>query len=125
VLTAQVAFSVTVLFLSGLLLLSFRKLIAVDLGFVRDNVVLFDLASRDPETHRQSSGTELLDRIRHLPYVEAASISQQRPMGGDMVWIMTPVIRLPGRANEVVRPHEVPVSEGFFSAMHIRWIAGA
>ena len=23
-------------------------------------------------------------------------------MGGDMVWIMTPIIRLPGRANETV-----------------------
>ena len=49
ILAAQVGFSVAVLFLSGLLLLSFRKLIAVDLGFARDNVVLFDLAPRDPE----------------------------------------------------------------------------
>jgi hypothetical protein len=45
-------------------------------------------------------------------------------MGGAMAWIMTPIIRLPGRANETLRPVEVPVSEGFFSAMQIRWIAG-
>ena len=123
-LAAQVGFSVAVLFLSGLLLLSFRKLIAVDLGFARHNVVLFDLAPRDPESHRASSGAALLAHLRHLPGVQAASLSQQRPMGGAMVWIMTPIIRLPGRANETVRPVEVPVSAGFFSAMRIRWIAG-
>jgi predicted permease len=123
-LAAQVGFSVAVLFLSGLLLLSFGKLIAVDLGFARDNVVLFDLAPRNPESHRTDSGAKLLEYVRHLPAVEAASLAQQRPMGGAMVWIMTPIIRFSGRANETVRPIEVPVSEGFFRAMRIRWIAG-
>ncbi|MDQ2839865.1 MAG: FtsX-like permease family protein [Acidobacteriota bacterium] len=123
-LAAQIGFSVTVLFLSGLLLLSFRKLIAVDLGFIPDNVALFDTAPRDPESHRQHSGAKLLDQIRRLPFVQAASISQQRPMGGDLVWISLPIIRLPGRANETVRPSEVPISQGFFSAMRIPHIAG-
>src|SRR5579862_4055765 len=123
-LAAQVAFSVAVLFLSGLLLLSFRKLIAVDLGFARDNVVLFDLAPRDTHTDRRASGTELLAHLRRLPAVRAASLSQQRPMGGNMSWIMTPVIHLPGRPNEMVQPVEVSVSEGFFGAMQVRWIAG-
>jgi putative ABC transport system permease protein len=123
-LVTQVGFSVAVLFLSGLLLLSFSKLIAVDLGFARDNVVLYDLAPRDPESHHPDSGAKLLEYIRHLPAVQAASLSQQRPMGGDMVWIMTPIIRLPGRANETIQPVEVPVSQEFFSAMRIRWIAG-
>ena len=123
-LAAQVGFSVAVLFLSGLLLLSFRKLTAVDLGFARDNVILFDLAPRNPEGHRPGSGAELLAYLRRLPAVQSASLSQQRPMGGALVWIMTPVIRLPGRTNETVRPVEAPVSEGFFSAMQIRWIAG-
>ncbi len=123
-LAAQIGFSVAVLFLSGLLLLSFRKLITVDLGFARDNVVLFDLVPRNRQTHRRDSGVELLEHLRQLPGVQAASISQQRPMGGDLVWIMTPVVRLPGRANETVRPREVPVSAGFFGAMQIRWVAG-
>jgi len=124
ILAAQVGFSVAVLFLSGLLLLSFRKLLSVDLGFVSNNVVLFDLAPRDPDSHHPDSGVKLIDHIRTLPFVQSASISQQRPMGGDFVWISTPIIRLPGRANETVRPTEVPVSQGFFSAMKIRWLAG-
>jgi predicted permease len=124
VLAAQVGFSVAVLFLSGLLLLSFRKLIGVDLGFASHNVVLFDLAPRNPETHRPDSGAELLAYLRHLPAVQSASLSQQRPMGGHMVWIMTPIIRFPGRASETIQPVEVPVSAGFFSAMRIRWMEG-
>ncbi len=123
-LAAQIGFSVTVVFLSGLLLVSFRKLIAIDLGFARRNVVLFDLAPRDAASHRQNAGGGLLAHLRRLPGVVDASISAQRPMGGDMVWIMTPIVRFPGRANETVRPTEVPVSEGFFRAMQIRWIAG-
>ena len=81
-LAVQVGFSVTVLFLSGLLLLSFRKLIAVDLGFVPDNVILFDLAPPDAQLHRQDSGAKLLDHVRDLPFVQAASLSQQRPIYG-------------------------------------------
>jgi predicted permease len=123
-LAAQIGFSVSVVFLSGLLLLSFRKLITVDLGFSPRNVVLFDLAARDPAGQRPNSGAQLLETIRQLPAVESASLSQQRPMGGDMVWIMEPVIHFPGRAKETVRPVEVPVSAGFCSALGIRWIAG-
>jgi putative ABC transport system permease protein len=124
ILSAQIGFSAAVVFLSGLLLLSFRKLIAVDLGFARKNVVLFDLAPRDPMNPPRAPGSELLEKLRQLPAIQAASLTQQRPMGGDMVWIMTPIVRFPGRANETVRPTEVPVSDGFFEAMKIRWIAG-
>lgn len=123
-LSAEIGFSVAVLFISGLLLLSFRKLIAVELGFTSENVALFDLVPRQPEDHRRSSGAELPEHLRRLPGVQAVSISQQRPMGGDMAWVMTPVIRLPGQPNQTVRPREVPVSAGFFQAMQIRWIAG-
>ncbi|HLJ48164.1 MAG TPA: ABC transporter permease [Bryobacteraceae bacterium] len=123
-LVAQIGFSVAVLFLSGLLLISFRKLTSVDLGFVSQNVVLFDLAPRDPQAHRRNSGAQLLEHIRQVPGVESASLTQQRPIGGDMVWIMSPIIRWPGRATETVRPREVPVSAGFFEAMRIRRIAG-
>jgi hypothetical protein len=102
-LSAEIGFSVAVLFISGLLLLSFRKLIAVDLGFTSENVALFDLVPRQPEDHRRSSGAELLEHLRRLPGVQAVSLSQQRPMGGDMAWVMTPVIRLPA-SRQAVRP---------------------
>ena len=71
-----------------------------------------------------TQGSDVLEFARQLPGVQTASISLQRPMGGDMVWIETPIIRLPGRLNEAVRPREVPVSDGFFETMQIRWIGG-
>lgn len=123
-LAVQVGFSVALLFLSGLLLLSFRRLIGVDLGFTKENVVLFDLEPRDRENHQRASPTELLDQLRRLPAVVSASATQQRPMGGDTAWIMTPVVRMPGKAVETVRPTDVQVSEGFFRTLKFRWIAG-
>jgi len=123
-LTAQIGFSVAVLFLSGLLLLSFRKLISVDLGFTRNGVVLFDLGRRDPFDRHPVPGSKLLEQIRALPGVRAASLTAQRPMGGDLVWTLLNIIRFPGRAEETTRPLEIPVSDGFFNAMRIRWIAG-
>src|SRR5262249_39212710 len=103
-LAAQIGFSVAVLFLSGLLLLSFRRLISVDPGFTSANVVLFDLAPRggDRVDRQPSPVAKLLEHMRGLPAVRAASLSAQRPMGGDMVWIMTPVIHFAGRAEEIV-----------------------
>ena len=120
-LATQVAFCVAMLFLSGLLLLSFRKLIAVDLGFRRENVALYDLAERAPG----ASSAGLLDTVRRMPGVQAASLSRQRPMAGDMGWIMQPFVRIvQGGALETVRPREVAVSAGFFATLGIRWMAG-
>lgn len=124
ILAAQIAFSVAVLFVSGLLLLSFVRLITVKLGFSPDHVILFDLAPRGDMQPRPGTAAELLQRVRSFPGVQAASLSGQRPMGGDMVWIGTPIIRFPGRVSELIRPTDVPVSGGFFEAMKIPFIAG-
>ena len=124
-LTTQIAFSVALLFLSGLLVISFRKISTFDLGFVKDNIVLFDLQRRDsPDLPLADSGESLLSHLRSAPGVQAASISVQRPMGGDMAWIMQPIVRFRGNENETVRPREVSVSRGFFSAMGVHWISG-
>ncbi|MBV8845346.1 MAG: ABC transporter permease [Bryobacterales bacterium] len=123
-LATEVGFSVAVLFLSGLLLISFRRLTTVDLGFDPGNVALFEIAPSEPVSPAPKSDSDLLAYIRALPGVQSASISQQRPMGGDIVFIQMPVIRLPGRPAETIRPREVPIATGFFKTMRIRWIAG-
>jgi predicted permease len=123
-LAAQVGFCVAVLFLSGLLLLSFGRLISLDPGFRQDNVALLDLQPRARDGYRKNPGSEMLETVRHLPGVAEAALSQQRPMGGDFVWILKPFVRMRGGAVETVRPTEVPVSAGFFQALGVRWIAG-
>jgi predicted permease len=123
-LAAQVGFCVAVLFLSGLLLLSFRRLISLDLGFRNDNVALLDLQPRARDGYRRNPGTDMIETVRHLPGVASAALSQQRPMGGDFVWILRPFVRMRGGAVETVRPVEVPVSAGFFQTLGVPWIAG-
>jgi predicted lysophospholipase L1 biosynthesis ABC-type transport system permease subunit len=70
---AQVAFSVTVLFTGGLLLLSFQKLSTLDLGFFRSGIVFFDLDRLGERG--QPVALQLLDRVRQFPEVQAAAYS--------------------------------------------------
>jgi putative ABC transport system permease protein len=121
----QVAFSFMVLFFSGLLLISFDKLVHVDLGFAKDHVALFTIGTQgaNPGGQRELQ-TRLLDRIGRVNGVRSASLSQQGPIGGAFAFIMTPFIRFPGRQTETLYPTLIPVSPGFFSTMQIRLLAG-
>jgi putative ABC transport system permease protein len=74
---AQIAFSLMVLFVAGLLLRSFDRLLAVDLGFTPDRLVLLSVETRDrldPEQARLIN-RQLLDRVQSIPGVESASLS--------------------------------------------------
>jgi predicted permease len=124
-LAAQVGFSFMVLFVGGLLLLSFQKLISVDLGFSKDGLVLFDLRTRGLTGEKaRIASLQLLDHVRQLPNVEAAGLSAQGLIGGNFAWVMTPAIRFPGHEPEAVKPAYLAVSPGFFQAMQIRLLDG-
>ena len=74
---AQIAFSLMILFVAALLMRSFDRLMAVDLGFNPEHVTLLTVETRDrlaPEQAREV-GRQLLDRIESLPAVESASLS--------------------------------------------------
>lgn len=120
VLATQVAFSFMVLFVAGLLLLSFHRLTSLDLGFSQKNVLLFNLDSR-ARGHAKERALQaaLLDRLHHLPEVEAASTSGIALMGGATSPTMSAPIRVAGRIAERNRPLFFSVSPGFFSAMQI------
>jgi putative ABC transport system permease protein len=121
-LASQVGFSFTVLFVSGLLLLSFRKLTSVELGFSKDGVLLADIEGKIPDGEKaRLSRVQLLDYIRGLPGVHAASISDSGLIDARMA---THSIRFPGREPESVKPKYLAVSPGFFDTMHIRLLAG-
>ena len=125
-LTAQVGFSFVVLFVAGLLLLSFQRLTSVDLGFSKSGIVLINVASKGP---RQSENARiamlaLLDRVRQVPGVQAAGMSATALGGGATSWVMTPFIRIPGHETEKIRPYYLEVSPGFFATMQIRMFDG-
>jgi predicted permease len=120
----QVALSVVLLFGAGLFVRTFRNLSGQDLGFQRDNLLLFEI---DPERsgYKAARGialrNQVLETIQALPGVRSASFSQYVLLSG---WRTTSpsttdggVPPAPGRPNEVywnrVGPH-------FFETMGIR-----
>lgn len=125
-LAAQVGFSFAVLFVAGLLLLSFARLSSVDLGFSKNGILLINVASSAPrqaETARTAM-LDLLDHLRQVNGVQAASMSASALGGGATSFVMMPFIRMPGRQTEKIRPYYLEVSPGFFDTMQIHMFAG-
>src|SRR5206468_13091914 len=73
----QIGFSLMILFVAGLLLRSFDRLLAVDLGFIPEGVTLLSVEARDrlEPARAREVGRRLLARVQELPGVESASIS--------------------------------------------------
>jgi putative ABC transport system permease protein len=119
----QVSFSLAILFVAGLFLLSFGRLANTDVGFDRDGVLLVRVESRDrldPELARMA-GLQLLERVRSVSGVSNASLSAW-PLFSQGGWISR--VRVAGHESDTFSPPHVPVSPGFFDAMHIRLIDG-
>ena len=66
-----------ILFVAGLLLRSFDRLLAVDLGFRPERLALLSVEARDRFEPAQARevGRQLLERVQSLPGVESASVS--------------------------------------------------
>jgi predicted permease len=115
---AQAAFSVTVLFTGGLLLLSFHRLSTLDLGFFRSGIVFFDLDGLGELG--QPAASQILNRVRQFPEVQAAAYSAWALLN-DNRWISK--IEVPGRADSG-QTHQLGVSPGFFDTVGIRLLDG-
>jgi putative ABC transport system permease protein len=118
---AQIAFSLMILFVAGLLLRSFDRLLAVDLGFKPERLALLSVESRErlePAKAREV-GRLLLERIGSMPGVESASMSGWALFRG---WSNTHNVDLPngGRAQSF----RLAVSPQFFRTMGTRLLDG-
>ena len=120
---AQVAFSVAVLFVAGLLLTSFDRLTKVDTGFSRRGIALLTMESEELRdvARAQPLARALLDQVRALPGVEAASLSAWPLFRG---WFWTTGIRLAGRPVDSREAYGLAVSSEFLKTMGIRLIDG-
>ena len=77
IVAAQVGLSLMILFVATLLVRSFDRLLAVDLGFNPAHVVLLTVETRDrlePANAREIAH-QLLNRVRLLPGIDSASLS--------------------------------------------------
>jgi len=122
---SEVAFALVLTIGAGLMLRSFARVRAVNPGFDADNLVTFNVnlpASAYPEVERiKSTEQQIVERLRQLPGVTAASAASGLPMQGDWLIVFTPdgppQSQLPVAANALVLP-------GFFEAMRIPLRAG-
>lgn len=126
---AQVAFAFMLVAGAGLLLASFRAVLAVDPGFEPEGVLTATVRlpeARYPEDKDLLGYTDrALERLAALPAVDAAGATNIIPFGGDYsdgVILAEGVEIAPGEA--LVAPSQTVVSPGYFDAMGIELLAG-
>ena len=125
----QVAFTFVLVVGAGLLLASFRRVAAVDPGFVSDRVltasVMLPRNRYDDDAKRRTFTDEALRRVRALPGVSAAGATDTIPFGGynsDSVIIAEGYQMKPGES--IISPSQVTVSPGYFEATGVRLAKG-
>ena len=125
----QVAFTFVLVVGAGLLLASFRRVAAVDPGFVSDRVltasVMLPRNRYDDDAKRRAFTDEALRRVRALPGVVTAGATDTIPFGGsnsDSVIIAEGYQMKPGES--VISPSQVTVSPGYFEATGVRLARG-
>ena len=120
----QTSLAVVLLVAAGLLIQSVERLISVDTGFDRDDVIVADVSL--PRRYATSAAqgpffVTLLDEVRSLPGVVYASVTQQIPMsGGILLLILDDAPTLPlaynGVSSDFDRVMGLPLLSG-------RWIS--
>ena len=126
---AELALAVVLLLGAGLLVRSFNKLMAIDLGFDRNNVLTTRINlprskyTEDPQTlafHQQ-----LLQRVKSLPGVESAGTINHTPLTGFGMIVFTEIEGVPPPDTKKDDPIGVgSVSPEYFQAMKIPLLSG-
>ena len=118
----QVAFGLVVLFVGSLLVLSFVKVSSVNPGFATSNVLVLSLeaAAGSEPNQKRAALLQVLDRLRGIPGVQAASAADYNAVG--RAW--TYQVGVPGTAHDTIEATMAPVTPGFFETMNIPMLAG-
>jgi predicted permease len=126
---AQVGFTFVLLVGAGLLFASFAKVLRVDPGFSAERVltasVVLPGTRYESADARRAFGDEVLRRVRALPGVTVAGITDTIPFGwnsSDSVIIAEGHAMRPGES--IISPYAVEVSPGYFEAMGARKATG-
>jgi len=124
----EVAVSVTLVLLTGLLTVSLVRLMRTDRGFDAERVLTAEVdlpgKSYSELQARAAFYKAALDRVRQLPGVESAGIVSVPPLAGDF-WI--DMIRVVGDEQPFMQlptEHFRWVSPGYFQALHLPLVAG-
>lgn len=127
--TAQVGLAFLLLIGAGLLFASFRQAMGVNPGFDASNLVtgLVSLprARYADEAALRSFADRSLERVRAIPGIEAAALTDTLPLGGDYsdsVIMAEGYQMTPGES--LVSPITNSVSAGYFETMKIGLVSG-
>lgn len=120
-LAIQAAFGVIVLFVGGLLVLSFARVSAVEPGFATEDVLLLGVepAGKSAPEQQRIALLNLLERLRNVPGVEAAASSEFSVLG--RAWTHN---SLSPSSAERIESTVAPVTAGFFETMRIPVLQG-
>ncbi len=130
---SQVALSLVLLVAAGLLLRSFVKLVTLDIGFDRNNVLLVHTDLRTPKipVDRQAATYEEIERrLSALPGVLSVGRSMITPISDHLSWdnsVHTEWTNEPkGRsdANAKILVYENSISPGYLPTLRMRLLAG-
>jgi predicted permease len=125
-LVGEAALAVMLLIGSGLLIRSFARLISVDPGYDAANVLTAEIYLPGAETGRAETAAfldEFLPRLRAVPGVTAAGVSNMMPLGGSTS-IVGFTIHLPGRSPVTARGIAYRTTSGYAEALRLQLRAG-
>ena len=122
---AQVALTLVLLAGAALVFQSLTRLLAVDTGYARQQVVVADVLLFEPPSIVVPVFSSLYDRLRGLPGVEAVGLIQSTPLTGK--WTFREPFLVEGRAPDSRVRVDIPgsfVAFDYFEAMSIPVIDG-
>jgi predicted permease len=124
----EVAVSVALVLLTGLVTASLVRLMHIDRGFAADHLltVNVDLPSKSysDQQPRIAFYEEVLRRLHQLPGMDGAGLVSVLPLAGDQ-WV--DMVRLPGEARPIMQlptEHFRWVSPGYCEVLHLPLVAG-
>jgi putative ABC transport system permease protein len=125
---AELALAMVLLVAAGLLVRSFNKLTAIDLGFDRQNVLTTRISlprSKYKEGARSLAfQQELLQRIKALPGVQSAGAITHTPLNGFGIIVFTSIEGQPPPDKQDPAIGVGAVSPDYFQTLHIPLLSG-
>ncbi len=126
---AELALAVVLLLGAGLLVRSFNKLLAIDLGFNRENVLSARInlprSSYSKDVQTIAFQQQLLQRVKSLPGVESVGTITHTPLSGFSIIVFTGIEGVPPLDSKKDQPIGVgSVSPEYFKTMQIPLLSG-
>jgi predicted permease len=124
---AETAIAVIVVVGAGLLVQTVRNLTAVDAGFERSRLATFSISlprARFDNLVRVRAFQRILDQLRAVPGVEAASAMSGLPLDRPVVFNQTEITNFIGKFGPLIASDYQRVMSGFFETTRIPIVQG-